>query len=1283
MKKKFTFMMAALMLLVFMTSSLAGWGQTTYEQLTSIANIDENAQYVLGIDGTGFHYSNTSGWGLTGLPEDHTPYYYRLVVAEDGQSFKAYIDTPIYGKTYYMTIPTSNAFTMMTSSDADNTDLIIGTTCTGVSTPNYAVANKTTTARHLRRNGTSGLRSYAGTTGSIAYFYKVVTSSGPVQLDAPTLTATSSNGKVTLTWDNVNGASSYTVQYADNSSFTGATTITNATSPNEISGLTNGTTYYFKAMSVGDGTDYLSSDYCTAISSTPSNYVTITITQDDIEDFTNTYNWYDWSDGGVSGKLYAYKNAGMQFNSSKTAYWIYNSTAVPGKITSVKMTKASGTDRSWTLKAGNTALTATSDGTQIGNAQTVGTNGATWDVSGSYDYFLLYVGGGSTVISSIEITYTPTSASDPSISADDVEIAYDATSGSIMGEIVNYVEGTVSATTDADWISNFTYDQTDEIFEVDFDATVNPSAVARTANVTLTFTYGNNETITQNVIVSQTGNPDGPGTENNPYTVAQAIANTPSSGNVYIQGIVSSFYSTSIVGDGNNFRYYISDDGGTTTQLLVYKGTGLNQATFTNADDLLVGDEVVIYGSLITYQNAPEVASDNYLYTWNRPTHPIIIANDINLAYDATSGSIAYSISNPTSATLTASSGAGWISNITVGAESVTFTTTANEGDADRSATITLSYTGADDKVITVTQAHYVPDYATLPFEFVGNEAIPTGITTNAGTYNASPYLKFDATGKYLVLKLVEAPVSISYDIKGNSFSGGTFKVQVSANGTEYTDVETYTSLGNTQTITLLNSDDNVRYIKWVYTTKSSGNVALGNLYVTTDMIINGDCTVNDFTISNTDVLTIEAGSVMTVTGTLANNGDETNLIIEDGGQLITSKSVKATFKKTTTASTGAKAATNNWYAISSPVDEIAISSFATGTHNVYSYVEKSHYWNEYRGEENTTLGTAPFTNLENGRGYLYRSTASGIDFKGDVNIDDATYKLTYTSDAGKLAGFHLIGNPFSYNIYKGVDIPNTYLEDNFYTLTPEGGWELGYDSGATEPTAIKPNTGILVQAISMADGQDLIIAKTRNGGVSKYDNDQISFKVENSDYYDVACVQFKDGRGLNKIEHRNAEIPMLYIMNNGENFGAANMPDNTDVINLGFEAKTMGQYTISLKAEGQYSYMHLVDKLTGNDIDMLVEDSYTFVGTPNDRNDRFVLRLNYNAAGIDTESDIFAYQSGNDIMVSGEGELQVFDITGRKVMTTDINGVETINGMNRGVYIFRLNEKTQKIVVR
>ena len=58
------------------------WGDT-YEQLTSIASIDESAKYVLGIDGTGFHYDGTSSWGMTALPSKQTPLYYTLTKAAD------------------------------------------------------------------------------------------------------------------------------------------------------------------------------------------------------------------------------------------------------------------------------------------------------------------------------------------------------------------------------------------------------------------------------------------------------------------------------------------------------------------------------------------------------------------------------------------------------------------------------------------------------------------------------------------------------------------------------------------------------------------------------------------------------------------------------------------------------------------------------------------------------------------------------------------------------------------------------------------------------------------------------------------------------------------------------------------------------------------------------------------------------------------------------------------------------------------------------------------------
>ena len=225
-----------------------------------------------------------------------------------------------------------------------------------------------------------------------------------------------------------------------------------------------------------------------------------------------------------------------------------------------------------------------------------------------------------------------------------------------------------------------------------------------------------------------------------------------------------------------------------------------------------------------------------YYVSGGNPNVPIINASDVNLTYDATSGEIAYSIDDPADGvTLGASTSADWVSNISVTGDKVTFTTTANEGNTDRTATFTLTYTGAQNKTVTVTQGHLEVDYATLPFSYDGNGTgtLPSGLTVSGtGTYDSSPKIKFDGTGDYMILKIGETPGKLSFNIKGNSFSGGTFKVQTSADGESYTDLQAYTSLSNTQSESFNLSGD-VRYIKWIYTTKSSGNVALGNINLT------------------------------------------------------------------------------------------------------------------------------------------------------------------------------------------------------------------------------------------------------------------------------------------------------------------------------------------------------------------------------------------------------------------------------------------------------------------
>ena len=97
------------------------------------------------------------------------------------------------------------------------------------------------------------------------------------------------------------------------------------------------------------------------------------------------------------------------------------------------------------------------------------------------------------------------------------------------------------------------------------------------------------------------------GTAEAPLTVAQAIALIDAESNIseaYVKGKISqidSYNSTY-----KSITYWISDDGGTTTQLQVYSGKGLNGADFTAKEDITVGKTVVIKGTLKKYNTTYE-----------------------------------------------------------------------------------------------------------------------------------------------------------------------------------------------------------------------------------------------------------------------------------------------------------------------------------------------------------------------------------------------------------------------------------------------------------------------------------------------------------------------------------------------------------------------------------------------------------------------------------------------------------------------------------------------------
>jgi endonuclease I len=106
-----------------------------------------------------------------------------------------------------------------------------------------------------------------------------------------------------------------------------------------------------------------------------------------------------------------------------------------------------------------------------------------------------------------------------------------------------------------------------------------------------------------------------------------------------------------------------------------------------------------------------------------------------------------------------------------------------------------------------------------------------SGTTFYTGSGNTPPACKFDSDLDYVEIYFSGAPGALTYYITGNSFSGGTFDVQESVNGTTWTTLHSYTT--NMPTAYTQMTDNPAaasHYVRFYYTDKQSGNVGLDDV---------------------------------------------------------------------------------------------------------------------------------------------------------------------------------------------------------------------------------------------------------------------------------------------------------------------------------------------------------------------------------------------------------------------------------------------------------------------
>ena len=441
-----------------------------------------------------------------------------------------------------------------------------------------------------------------------------------------------------------------------------------------------------------------------------------------------------------------------------------------------------------------------------------------------------------------------------------------------------------------------------------------------------------------------------------------------------------------------------------------------------------------------------------------------------------------------------------------------------------------------------------------------------------------------------------------------------------------------------------------------------------------------GQGSLNSLELRDNDRMTVTENSILTVTGTLSNSNPE-NLVLENGAQLIhNSEGVNATVKKGISAYTVQQNEgddyTDGWRLIASPVaDDIepsAANGLLNGDYDLYYYDEPTHVWKNH---------IANNFDLAFEHGYLYANgDGTALQMAGVLQPSDESYtisNLSYTDELTTLQGFNLVGNPF---------VCDATVDKDFYVMN-ENGTEIGVPETGRK---VAPCEAIFVMATDSDRTVTFSKAEASKGSQTACLDITVN---QGRSLIDRVRVRANEGTSMEKF-NLNENSARLYIPQNGHDFAMV-YANGLNELPLNFKAAENGTYSIGIETNSlNLGYLHLIDNMTGDDIDLLATPSYNFEAKTTDYASRFRLVFNADDASTSSASDAtFAYVSNGEIVIVGNADgdagtasLQVVDMMGRVVLCTDVARNVSTTGISAGVYVLRLldgdNVRTQKIVI-
>jgi len=358
------------------------------------------------------------------------------------------------------------------------------------------------------------------------------------------------------------------------------------------------------------------------------------------------------------------------------------------------------------------------------------------------------------------------------------------------------------------------------------------------------------------------------------------------------------------------------------------------------------------------------------------------------------------------------------------------------------------------------------------------------------------------------------------------------------------------------------------------------------------------------------------------------------------------------------------------YYFIASPVDEFvtpaAANGFITDNYDLYYFSQTG----DSEGNEWINFKTLVGFDIVNGKGYLYASKeGTTLTFTGTPGTNGNVPLDNYDANA-RFKGWNLIGNPFA---------EDAYITKPFYTLENSDTYTSN-EAG----TAIHAMQGVLITAEAE---EKTVIFSTEAPATS---NAKLNMNLRrNNKQLDNAILVFGGEQKLGKMTFR-ANSSKIFMPVEGKDYAITSVEGQVGEMPVSFKAEENGTYTLSFTSEEvSFSYLHLIDNMTGADVDLLANPTYSFDALTTDYESRFRLVF---ATGSSVDGDTFGFVNGMGNLtifgLEGTATLQVMDVTGRVLSSEQFSGsYEKRLNVAPGVYMLRLingnDVKVQKIVVR